>query len=397
MTQTEQQTPRAPDTTGSGAFRPDIEGMRAVAVVLVMLYHAGIPWFSGGYVGVDVFFVISGFLITGLLVRELEATQHIDLARFYARRVRRLLPAAGFTLAAVAALTVAFLPVTRWLSVGRDIQWSALYAVNWRFAGRAVDYLTADEAASPVQHFWSLAVEEQFYLVWPILLLVLTIAARRFARPLRSGLIIGLVAVGAPSLWWSISLTASEPGRAFFVSTTRVWELALGGGLAILTPQVRRLPARATVGLAAVGMIGIIWASVTYDALTLFPGSAALVPVLGAVAVVAAGTALPANPISRVLGLEPMKQVGAMSYSLYLWHWPLVVAADATWGPLSPTTGFAVVAVSVVPAWLAYRYVEHRWRHSEALVSPPRRGLMVGLALTLVGVAIGAAVVASID
>ncbi|NNC74804.1 MAG: acyltransferase [Acidimicrobiia bacterium] len=393
MTTTEHQAPPTPDTTGSGSFRPDIEGMRAVAVVLVMLYHAGLPWFSGGYIGVDVFFVISGFLITGLLVRELEATHHIDLARFYARRVRRLLPAAGVLLASVAGLTILLLPVTRWINIGRDVQWSALYAVNWRFANRAVDYLAADDAASPVQHFWSLAVEEQFYLVWPLLLLVLAIGARRLSRPLRSGLLVGLVAVGAPSLWWSISLTAAEPGRAFFVSTTRVWELALGGGVAILTPHIRRLPLAPSRAVAVLGMAAILWAGVTYDDLTVFPGSAALIPVLGTVALIASGTVDRSGPIATTLGIGPMRQIGAMSYSLYLWHWPLLVVADARWGPLSWAEGLGVVAFSVLPAWLAYRYVEHRWRHSEAFVTPPRRGLMWGLTLTLVGVIAGTAIV----
>ena len=158
-------------TTGSGTFRPDIEGMRAVAVLLIMFYHAGIPAIPGGYIGVDVFFVISGFLITGLLLRELEDTATIRRARFYARRIRRLLPAAALVLAAVAVLTLVALPTLRWAGIATDIRWSSLYAVNWRFAAQAVDYLASEEAASPLQHFWSLAVEEQFYVVWPLLLL----------------------------------------------------------------------------------------------------------------------------------------------------------------------------------------------------------------------------------
>lgn len=384
----------APSPTGSESFRPDIEGMRAVAVLLIMLYHSGIPVIPGGYVGVDVFFVISGFLITGLLVRELEASGTIDRARFYARRIRRLLPAAALVLAAVAILTFVALPKLRWMSVASDIQWSALYAVNWRFAGQAVDYLASEEAASPLQHFWSLAVEEQFYLVWPLLLLGLVRFARR--DHLRRSLLIGLVALAIPSLIWSIYETGVAPGRAFFISTTRIWELSVGGALAILAPAVMRLPARLATPLAAIGGLGVLVAALTFDTATSFPGWAAALPVLATAAIIAAGTVAPENHVARALGLRPAQHVGALSYSLYLWHWPFVVIALARWGPLAAWQGAAVVAASSIPAVVSYRLVERRIRYSNAFITPPRRGLLYGAALTAIGLVIAATLTAAV-
>ncbi len=369
---------------GSGSFRPDIEGLRAVAVLLILLYHAGIPAIPGGYIGVDVFFVISGFLITGLLLRELEDSGTINRGRFYARRVRRLLPAAAIVLVSVAALTIIALPTLRWAGIAADIRWSALYSVNWRFAAQASDYLAAQEAASPLQHFWSLAVEEHFYLVWPLVLLSVGSLAARRRYPLRATLVAGLAVLSIPSLIWSIYLTGAEPGRAFFVSTTRIWELAAGGCLAILSPAIARLSRRSANALAATGTAGILGAALLFDARTVFPGIAAALPVLATAALIAAGTAAP-GLISRGLGWRPLQHIGALSYSLYLWHWPFVVVAVARWGPLTPWQGTAAVVVSVLPALASYHLVERRARYSEAFITPPRRGLVYGAGLTAVG------------
>ncbi len=375
-------------TPAPPGFRRDIQGLRAVAVVLVLLYHAGVPGLPGGYVGVDVFFVISGFLITGLIVREIERSGRLSLTRFYARRARRLLPATALVFVAVAAVTVEVLPVSQWRAVAGDMVASALYVVNWRFAELSVDYLAADTASSPLQHFWSLAVEEQFYIVWPLLIVALLWWSRRRSGVLSRGrLALGLLVIALPSLAWSVHLTGADPGRAYFVTTTRLWELTVGALLAVGLTRVGRLPLVVRVALGWVGIAAIAAAAVLFDVRTPFPGIAALVPVLGAAAVIAAGTGDGRGRLAP-LELAPMQDVGALSYSLYLWHWPVLIGAQAFWGtpgePLRVPTALLAIGFSVVPAWLAYRVVEQPF-HTSSLLATPRRGLVAGVVCILVG------------
>ena len=347
-----------PGSTGEGrsGFRPDVEGLRAVAVGLVVLYHAGLSRLSGGFVGVDVFFVISGFLITSLLIRELERTGRISLSRFYARRAKRLLPAAATVLLVTTALTALVLPEIRWRDTGGDIVSAALYVVNWRLAGRSVDYLAEGTAPSPVQHFWSLAVEEQYYLVWPLLLILVTWWARRRGRSMGASLSIGLALVAIPSLLWSVYQTSYQPASAFFLTTTRMWELAIGGGVAIAATRLARMPRPAALLLGWIGLAAVAVAGVIFSTSTPWPGYAAALPTLGAAAVIAAGFAAGGAGPVMLLGTRPFLWVGALSYSLYLWHWPLLVAATAHWGDLSLKRGarrrFAVGRTSLgdIPA-----------------------------------------------
>ncbi|MEE6263570.1 acyltransferase family protein [Plantactinospora sonchi] len=388
MTRSDSARPGDPGRTG---FRADIEGMRALAVGLVLLFHAGPVLVPGGFVGVDVFFVISGFLITGLLVAELEATGRISLLDFYARRAKRLLPAAGVVLAASLVLTYLLLPRIRWADTGWDVVASGLYVMNWRLAGQAVDYLAEDQAPSILQHFWSLAVEEQFYLVWPLLLFGVALWAHRRGRTglPRGRLLLCLALVALPSLAWSIRLTDDEPGRAYFVSTTRMWELAVGGGLAILGPYLGRLPRSVAVGLGWAGLAAVLVAATTFESGTRFPGHAALLPTLGAAAIIAAGAAAGrAGPVA-LLGRRPLRVIGALSYSLYLWHWPLLVAARAHFGELGPAAGLAVVLVAVVPAVLTHRYVENPVRRARGLRLRPARAIRLGAVCTGVPVLAG--------
>jgi peptidoglycan/LPS O-acetylase OafA/YrhL len=383
--------PRAassPDDPHRG-FRGDVEGLRAVAVGLVLLYHAGLPWLSGGFVGVDVFFVISGFLITGQLVGELHRTGRISLVRFYARRAKRLLPATAIVLVTTAALVVAFVSKIQWQAIGGDIIASALYFVNWRLANRSVDYLAEDIEPSPVQHFWSLAVEEQYYLVWPLLLLVVTLWARRRGRSLTGPLCIGLALVGLPSFLWAVYQTNHNPATAFFVTTTRIWELAIGAGVAIAVRQLSRMPPVVAMVLGWAGLAAIAAAAALYSTQTPWPGYAAAVPTLGAAAVIATGVAAGHGGPVLVLGTGLFRWVGALSYSLYLWHWPLIVIATAYWGELSITRGFAVAAFSVIPAWLTYRLVENPMRYSQVISRSPRLSLSLGANFTLLGVLAG--------
>jgi len=396
MTATSVESP-LPRTGGapSGGFRTDIQGLRAVAVGLVLAFHAGLPFVPGGYVGVDVFFVLSGFLITGLIVREVELTGRLDLRRFYARRIRRLLPAAALTTVGVGVLTVLFLPVTRWGSIANDIVASTVYLVNWRLADQAVDYMGADEPASPLQHFWSLAIEEQFYIVLPALVVGLVLLARGKVPP-RAWLASVLGLVVAASLLFSVVLTASDPGAAYFVTTTRAWELAAGGLLALAAERLARLPVLVRGLAGGAGLALIVAAAVLLGPSTPFPGLAALVPVLGALLVIFSGLGDGRGAV-RVLSLPVMQDVGALSYSLYLWHWPLLVVAAARWGDvegrLSTSLGVLVALASMVPAWLSYRAVERPIHSSPRLARSLKGSFLVGLLAVLLG--LGAALLVS--
>ncbi|MCG5443663.1 acyltransferase [Micromonospora sp. NIE79] len=395
----------------AGRFRGDIEGLRGLALVLVLVGHAGISALPAAFVAVDVFFVISGFLITGLLVDEIRRTGGIRIVDFYARRAKRLLPAATVVLVASLLLTYLFLPPIRWSETARDALASAVYAMNWRLVEQSTDYLRSEEAPSIVQHFWSLAVEEQFYLVWPLLLLVVALAVSRRtsrhtdARPSISGsrpgghsgpflgdrmsrwLLAAFALVGIPSLAWSIHLSQTEPARAYLVTTTRMWELALGGGLAILGGHLSRLPRPAAIALGWAGMATVALAAMLIRPETAaYPGYLALLPTLGAVAIIAAGPGAGRYGPALVLNRRPTRAVGAVSYSWYLWHWPLLVVAEARWGPLGTTAGLAMILCSAVPAVLTYHLVENPFRYAQFSRA---RVLRMGLAATSVTVLTG--------
>jgi peptidoglycan/LPS O-acetylase OafA/YrhL len=376
--------------SSKGGFRPDVEGLRAVAVGAVLLYHAGVPFAPGGYVGVDVFFVISGFLITGLLVRELEKTGTVSLARFYSRRAKRLLPLTVVVLAFVVALSRLVFDPVRMDEVSLGVVAAGLYAMNWLLAVRATDYFAAGLQASPVQHFWTLAVEEQFYLIWPALLLTVAWGCRRKGWNLRPVLAVAFATVAVASLTYSVHSTGQQAGAAYFSTLTRGWELALGGLLA-LAPASRlgRWPRLLAGTLAWVGLGAIAFSTFRFDDDTLFPGYAALLPTLGTAAIIAAGFATTTVGPARLLTLGPMRHVGRISYSWYLWHWPPLVFAAAIWGELSPLEGVVVLAASYVPAVLTNRLIERPFLHSEALTRYPRKALALGGACTVSSVALG--------
>ncbi|PYC88230.1 acyltransferase [Streptomyces tateyamensis] len=373
---------RKPGQRGA-EYRPDIEGLRAVAVLLVLGFHAAPRLLPGGFVGVDVFFVVSGFLITSLLVREAEGTGRISLAGFYARRARRILPAAALVLAVAGLLSYLFLPLTQLPTFGGDIAAAALDVVNWRLAARSVDYLAGDIGASPVQHFWSLAVEEQFYLLWPVLLVLARWGARRWRRPGTgvAAAVIALVAGG--SLACSVVRTATSPTTAFFVTPTRLWEPALGA-LCALTLRRRRL-GRFGPLLAGAGLALVLGSALLTAGQAAWPGYRALWPVLGAAAVLVGGT----EEAGRLLAVRPLVWIGGLSYSLYLWHWPLLVAARAVRPEGGALLGAGVVLASVLPAWLSHRWVENPVRVSPALARRPGATWAVAAGCTALGVASG--------
>jgi len=377
-------------TSRKSGFRPDVEGLRAVAVVAVLLYHGGMPFARGGYVGVDVFFVISGFLITGLLLKEMEKTGTLSLARFYSRRAKRLLPLTVVVLGTVVVLSWLLFDPVRMDETSFGVIAAGLYVMNWFLAIQATDYFAAGLQASPVQHFWTLAVEEQFYLVWPALLLAVAWWCRRTGRGLRPALAIASAVIAISSLAYSIYSTGQEAGAAYFSTLTRGWELALGGALALApASHLRLLPRPAAAALALVGLAAVAFSAVRFNDDTLFPGYAALVPTLGTAAIIAAGFATTSAMPSRLLTLSPVRHVGRISYSWYLWHWPFLVFAAALWGKLSPLEGVAVLAASYVPAVLTNRLVEKPFLHSETLTRFPRKALALGGACTASSVVLG--------
>ncbi len=373
-------------------LRLDIEGMRAIAVAVVVAFHAGLPGFSGGFVGVDVFFVLSGFLITGLLAREVAQTGRVRIAHFWARRVRRLLPASATVLAFAALVTYLWLPITQRQDFSGDVVAAALYVVNWRLADRSVDYLAEDIGASPVQHYWSLSVEEQFYVMWPLLMVVVALVA---ARRWKLGAFGVLGFVTAASFVWSVQQSHRDPGTAFFVSTTRIWELGIGALLALSESRVSRLPGLVRAIGGWVGLAAITCATLFFDGSTTWPGVNALVPTVGAALVIASGvTAAPFAP-QRLLGVRPMVWIGGLSYSLYLWHWPVLIAARAIDPDLALGWTVLLMTLSVVPAWLCHRWIENPVRFGRPF-KPTVRALAIGAALTVLGVVVGVALHASV-
>lgn len=367
-------------------LRGDIEGLRAVAVTSVLLFHAGVPSFGGGFSGVDVFFVISGFLITSQLVRTAEATGRVSLVEFYSRRMKRLLPAAGVVL--VACLLAAWLcwPASDWRLVGSDVAASALYIVNWSLALRAVDYLAEDATPNLVQHYWSLSVEEQFYVFWPLLIMGVLWFVRRRHLPLRRWLMVTLTTVIIASMVHSVIFTSSNPGQAYFFSTTRVWELALGAVTAVLAPSFTRLGRGAV--LALVGIAAVVASAFVFSSATPWPGSAALLPTLGTALVITGGCAELGNPVARILGTRILRFIGGLSYGIYLWHWPIVLllerqAPDAWW------KWGVVFSGSTCLAWLTARFVENPIRFHRGLAR--HAGLTVFLGLVTMAVTVAAA------
>lgn len=373
--------------------------------MLVLLYHAGVPFFSGGFIGVDVFFVISGFLITGLMLREVSRTGRIDLADFYARRIRRILPAATLVIVVTLVFAMLIMPPLRWQDTAVEAAAAAVYIANWVFAA-GTGYQSAGVSVSPLQHFWTLSVEEQFYIVWPLLLVGALVLMRRGARAgegrealnesrFRRWAFAAALLVAVPSLTWAVIATARTPEVAYFVTTTRLWEIAIGALLAILAPQLSRIPSRVALVLGYVGAIALIIAGTTFAVGEIpFPGPAALIPTLATAAIIISGLeGRDARGIGRPLSLRPMRFVGDLSYSLYLWHWPLTVFATALLGgTLTPAWGLTVCALAFVPAYLSYRFVEVPFRDWGRVKKSSWAAIRSGFAMIMITVVTAATV-----
>lgn len=359
----------------TGRFQPEIQGLRAVAVLVVVLYHLWPNRLTGGYVGVDVFFVISGYLITSHMYREVQRTGRVALFQFWARRIRRLLPASIFVLGVSLLGVFIWLPATVWEVSARQLAASGLYVQNWILANDAVDYSAMHNDATVAQHYWSLSVEEQFYLVWPVVLMGVLFFARRSAE--RSGridmpsprttLILGISLVGAMSLAYSIFLTAQSQATAYFVTPTRVWEFA-AGALVSLVFLDRQFTGKTASVLAWAGIALICISALAYDSSTPFPGWTAALPVAGtALVLVYAGNGARLAP-AWWLSRKPMIFLGDVSYGLYLWHWPLIVLAPYILGERPAfTEKIPILLLSVLLAWLTKIVVEDPLRRGKLL------------------------------
>lgn len=347
-------------------FRPDIQGLRALAVLAVIADHM-LAYPAGGFVGVDVFFVISGFIITSMLLREYKKSGRISFADFYRRRARRILPLSVLVLGVTMLVAWYLFPGSRRGGVIEDGIWSFFFAANWHFAAAGTDYLQATGPVSPLQHFWSLAVEEQFYVVWPwLIVLVLGLLAGRMGwsngRALK---ILGLAMLTITLSTFAFAMweTANVPTVAYFSTISRAWELGLGALIAIGTGTLARIPAAVRPVLAYAGLVGIFWSIFAITPDMPFPGPWAAVPVLSTALVIAAGTggdhrfmAPLTNPVSRY--------VGDISFSLYLWHFPFIIFMEAVVRDQGPV--YYVLLLAAIVAWSigSYHFVEDPIRHS---------------------------------
>jgi len=362
--------------------RFDIQALRALAVGLVVLYHVRPDVLPGGFIGVDVFFVLSGFLISRHLVDEATATGRVDLTRFWSKRARRLLPAALLVLTTVAIAAVAIIPPQDRTQYFVEILGSIFYVQNWVLVRESVDYFAADSGATALQHFWSLSVEEQFYVFWPLIVVLLVWMSRsRNGRRDAPVFLIGFTAIGLVSFAYSIAVTSSDPAAAYLVTPARAWEFAAGAIVAVAVARLRPPSSVTRAALAWLGWFTLLASAFLINDDMAFPGYIALLPVLGTVAVLVAGLTESSWGPDRIVAWRPFQMVGDWSYSIYLWHWPLVVLASSSFGLRLPWwIALAVAGASIVLAWLTFRYVETPLRFgSVALRSTARRTLVAGL------------------
>ncbi|MCB0933091.1 MAG: acyltransferase [Mycobacterium sp.] len=402
MTSASYDDPSAPREERDGRsrskeFRPDIEGLRAIAVLAVVLFHANLPGVGGGFVGVDVFFVISGFLITGLLWREVSTAGTVRLRRFYGARARRLLPASAAVGIITMIASALLLPLLQVQTIAIDGITSALYVCNFWFIFEGVNYF-GNRYPSPFQHYWSLAVEEQFYMVWPAMILGTAWLIRRVrrlktkaeatssARPF----VVLLALVAIVSFVLSAGITYLMPPLAYFSLPTRAWQLAAGGLVALTAAKWRQLPSLPAVFTGWTGLALILLACVGLSESTPYPGIAALLPTVGTVLVIGAGCAGPSQGCGRILGLSWMGAMGRISYSWYLWHWPVLVLAPVLVGhPLGLPARLIAVLVSAALAVLTLRFIENPLRFSPRIRNSPRNSLALGGAVTAAAVVVG--------
>lgn len=353
----------------------------------MVLYHVWPRWFPGGFVGVDVFFVVSGFLITGNMVRETERTGRLSLRTFWSNRVRRILPAGLTAIAVTAFASTWLLPLSRLTQVSTHALASAFYVQNWVLAHESIDYLAQTNPETPFEHYWSLAVEEQFYLLWPLVVVGVVALAGRASVRRGLGIAFGIL-VGVSFVWSVVAVSQGDPS-AYFATTTRLWELGAGALLAVLS-RTWTLPDRVRTGSAVSSLVVIAAAVMLIQPSYPFPGLLALAPVVGAALMVVAGPIPPqSRSLSAVLGWRPVQWLGNISYSLYLWHFPPIVVYVAIVGSMPGLgAGLALALFSVGLAALSYYVVEQPARKSNWLKAGRYRALLCGLVALLVTAAV---------
>jgi peptidoglycan/LPS O-acetylase OafA/YrhL len=360
---------------------PQIQALRAVAAVLVVIYHAKVT--SGGYIGVDIFYVISGFLITGLLLRELDGSGSLALKAFYLRRVKRLLPASFFVLFVTAIIAWIVYPSTLRHGLGKDIAAAGAYVSNYLFALWQMDYQNLNSTPPVVIHYWSLAVEEQFYLFWPFIILAL------YRYGARRAVFFGVVAITFASFLLSLFLTPREPIWSFYSLPTRAWELGVGALLLFIPKRIRF---SSNYGWAALGLI--LFGTLTFTDKTPFPGTAALVPVIGTAFAIASLNNWP-RAMNRFGNLKVVQWLGEISYPLYLWHWPVLVIPSVAWGrSLVAHELLICVLLTALLADLTHRFIEDPIRYSKP---HPRLIIKSGAAATAASLVMGAAIYLSFN
>ena len=363
-----------------------------MAILLVVLFHAGVPGLTGGYVGVDVFFVISGFVITGVLLRERSSTGTNSLLAFYGRRARRIIPAATLVIIVTVLAAHWYLDSLSANQTAADGQWASVFLANYHFAASGTNYLASLQPPSPLQNFWSLAVEEQFYIVYPTIFLITATVLTRLSLRFRLGIVLGLGVVASYTL--SIVLTSTNPQSAFFSPFTRAWELALGGLVAVSNDRLRQLPQWIAAGISWLGLLGILVAATLFTSATSYPGTLVAIPVISAALVIAGGAAQPKCGAESCLRMRPLQWLGLISYSLYLWHWPILTIAAQSQGKTSLPVGESLlwILLAVVLAIGTYLVIENPIRHSKYLISKRAASVGMGACLVLSGLVVSTAV-----